>query len=117
MYPSVRPHGCSRRNALLLTLLFGFAITRSAFALEPWADSKLTVTNGLELWLDASRQNTARTAQKLPTLNNSTATDTWFDGSGLNRHVTQRLTDSRPRFFSVVNSASFRFDGKDDFFS
>ncbi|HEY1172510.1 MAG TPA: ThuA domain-containing protein [Verrucomicrobiae bacterium] len=83
--------------------------------MEPWADGKLTVTEGLELWLDAAQQNAARTALKLPTLNNSTATDTWFDGSGLGRHVSQRITESRPRFFSVVNSASFRFDGKDDF--
>ncbi len=117
MYPSVRPNGSSRRSALLLTLLLGFTSIKAVFALEPWADDKLPVTNGLELWLDAARQGTARTALKLPGLTANTATDTWFDGSGLNRHVSQRLQDSRPRFQPLANSASFRFDGKDDFFS
>lgn len=95
---------------LLLTL-------PTAHALEPWADDKLPVTNGLELWLDAARQGQARSALKLPGLTANTAADTWFDGSGLNRHVTQRLNESRPRFQPLANSASFRFDGKDDFFS
>ncbi|MGV3754537.1 MAG: ThuA domain-containing protein [Verrucomicrobiota bacterium] len=117
MYPSVWPVGSSWRSALLLTLLLGFTGTKAVFALEPWADDKLPVTNGLELWLDAARQGTARTALKLPGLTANTAADTWFDGSGLNRHVTQRLNDSRPRFQPLANSASFRFDGKDDFFS
>jgi putative heme-binding domain-containing protein len=95
---------------LLLTL-------PAAQALEPWADDKLPVTSGLELWLDAARQSNARTALMLPGLTANTAADTWFDGSGQNRHVSQRLNDSRPRFQPLANSASFRFDGKDDFFS
>lgn len=115
MYPSVRPIG--GRGILLLTLLLAFAQTRPASAIEPWADDKLPVTNGLELWLDASRQNNARSALKLSALSENTAADTWFDSSGLGRHVTQRINDSRPRFHAVVNSASFRFDGKDDFLS
>jgi len=89
----------------------------AAHALEPWADDKLPVTDGLELWLDASRQANLRATQKLNLLQENTATDTWFDASGLGRHVSQRLAESRPRFHSVVNSACFRFDGKDDFFS
>lgn len=98
----------------LFTLLVALP---AAHALEPWADDKLPVTNGLELWLDAARQGNARTALKLTGLTANTATDTWFDGSGQNRHVSQRLQDSRPRFQPLANSASFRFDGKDDFFS
>jgi putative heme-binding domain-containing protein len=115
MYPSVRP--IVGRSILLLALLIALAQVRTACALEPWADDKLPVTNGLELWLDAARQNNARSALKLPSLSENSAADTWFDSSGLGRHVTQRLNDSRPRFHAVVNSASFRFDGKDDFLS
>ncbi len=115
MYPSVRP--IVGRSILLLALLIALAQVRTACALEPWADDKLPVTNGLELWLDAARQNNARSALKLPPLSENSAADTWFDSSGLGRHVTQRLNDSRPRFHAVVNSASFRFDGKDDFLS
>ncbi len=114
--PAARPRPILSRYAAFLLTAFILAAP-AAHALEPWADDKLPVTDGLELWLDASRQANLRATQKLNLLQENTATDTWFDASGLGRHVSQRLAESRPRFHSVVNSASFRFDGKDDFFS
>src|SRR5207247_2368447 len=49
---------------------------------EPWTDGRLTVKDGLEVWLDASRQNAARLAKQLPALNDGRPLDIWFDGSG-----------------------------------
>ena len=49
------------RTALFaLTVFFGTSLP--VFATEPWADEKLRVTEGLEVWLDAVQQNTARRA-------------------------------------------------------
>src|SRR5688572_14247049 len=46
-------------------LLFLALSLASAKALEPWADTRLAVTNGMQLWLDASREPAAREARKL----------------------------------------------------
>ena len=105
---------CHRTSFWLATFLFTASL---AHAIEPWADDKLPVKDGVELWLDASRQSSLRGAQKLNQLQENMPTDIWFDGSGLGRHVSQRVQENRPKFHAVVNSASFRFDGKDDFFS
>ncbi|MEW6305186.1 MAG: ThuA domain-containing protein [Verrucomicrobiota bacterium] len=102
---------------LPLLSLFLLAVLAPLPAAEPWADDKLPVANGLELWLDATRQSAARQTRKLPALANNAPADFWFDSSGKGRHVSQRIPEARPRFRQVVNSASFRFDGKDDFFS
>ena len=47
-----------------LALALAFTLTASAPAVEPWADPKLPVTDGLELWLDASRIDAAAKANK-----------------------------------------------------
>jgi hypothetical protein len=44
---------------LVLACLTGFPAAR---AVEPWADPKLPVTDGLELWLDAARIDAAAKA-------------------------------------------------------
>jgi putative heme-binding domain-containing protein len=86
-------------------------------AAEPWADTKLPVKDGLELWLDASAQNAARKARQLPLLSPDRPGDFWLDGSGKVRHLSQRVPDARPRFRQAATSAAFRFDGKDDYLS
>ena len=45
-------------------LVLAFALTAPAPAVEPWADPKLPVTDGLELWLDAARIDAAAKANK-----------------------------------------------------
>ena len=94
-----------------LPALFLFAAA-SAFALEQWADGKLPVKDGVELWLDAARQPVVREARGLPEPGGTL--DVWFDGSGHGRHMAQRVASSQPRWQRSAGGAFVRFDGKDD---
>jgi len=97
-------------------LLCGLLFSGVAFATEPWTDPRLSVTNGLELWLDVSRQNAARGAAGLAPLQSwNDAPDVLLDGSGKRRDLTQALLSSRPRFRQEFNGAMLSFDGVDDF--
>ena len=85
-------------------------------AAEPWADARLPVTNGLHLWIDASRQNPARGERGLPPLSPIADTaDYLLDGSGGRRDLVQPLEERRPRFAQDFNGAFLSFDGVDDF--
>src|SRR5213592_3560831 len=85
-------------------------------AVEPWADSRLTITNGLVLWLDVSRQNAARGAAGLPPLQSwNDAPDMLLDSSGNHRDLVQPVLTARPRFRQEFNGAMLSFDGQDDF--
>ncbi|HMC26637.1 MAG TPA: hypothetical protein VKM56_02465, partial [Verrucomicrobiae bacterium] len=86
----------------------------SAAAPERWSDARLPVKDGLEVWLDASRQNAARLAKQLPGLNEGRPLDIWFDGSGNQINVVQRIPELRPHFKMGSGGAFVRFDGKDD---
>lgn len=84
-------------------------------AAEPWADDRLPVKDGLELWLDAGRLNAARQAQKQAALKTGEAMETWPDASGHGRHVRQDTKDARPRLMRVGDEWLVRFDGADDY--
>ena len=93
------------------------------FAIEPWADKRLTITNGLELWLDASKEIAAR-SQTEPRRARTQSTskliydgplDLWHDASGNGHHVRQLVSAARPRFVRTTAGATVRFDGVDDF--
>src|SRR6266702_3218465 len=101
-------------QALLLVAAWLLAANLS-LAVEPWTDARLPVTNGLLLWFDASRQNAARGAGQFPPLTDGTACDYWFDGSGHECHLSQRIATFRPRFHQTFTAALLHFDGKDDF--
>ncbi len=94
---------------LLLALACGARLT----AVEPWADDKLPVTDGLALWLDAGRIDAAHKAnnEKLPT---GGKLATWFDGSGNGRHLKQPLVALQPAIVKVRDATIVRFDGEDD---
>src|SRR6266567_1907114 len=49
---------------LTCVLLLALACGSQLLAVEPWADAKLPVTDGLELWLDAGRIDEAAKANK-----------------------------------------------------
>jgi putative heme-binding domain-containing protein len=90
----------------------------AARAAEPWVDPKLPVTDGLELWLDASRLDAAAKAakaakEKVPTDGKLAV---WFDGSGKVRHLRQPNASARPTVVKVGDAAIVRFDGEDDHF-
>jgi putative heme-binding domain-containing protein len=93
--------------------LFSTAST-SVRAIEPWADRSLPVTDGLILWLDASRQEGARHAIGTQPLFPGGPVDIWYDGSGLGQRVIQRIRPARPTFLPTRGKAVVRFDGQDD---
>ena len=98
---------------ILSTLVLAFVLVPAARAVEPWADPKLPVKDGLELWLDAGRIDATSKAakEKLPVGGKLAA---WFDGSGKGRHVRQAAEGARPTVMKVGDGAVVRFDGEDD---
>ncbi len=96
-------------------LLLVFVCGSRLAAVEPWADDKLPVADGLELWLDAARVGAANKAHKAK-LAAGDKLATWFDGSGKGRHVKQPLAAAQPALVKVGEAAVVRFDGEDDHF-
>jgi putative heme-binding domain-containing protein len=104
-------------TAMLLGLLFlvmpaAAAGPEGALLPEKWAYRGLPVTTGLELWLDAERQNTARQALGRPLLAPGDKVEACYDGSGRGRHLLQKTSASQPRFFQADNVTALRFDGE-----
>jgi len=96
-------------RSLLVDVAFGAAIASAADpTVEKWADAKLPVSAGLELWLDASRA----TGDKPVPLDGKL--ETWADASGKGRHLRQPTADARPLRTPVAGLAVVRFDGVDD---
>src|SRR4051812_21633599 len=83
-------------------------LAQPVLAAEPWADAKLPVTTGLQLWLDAGRATGGQPAPTDPKL------DRWMDASGHGRHLLQPNADARPTRLAVAGVAVARFDGVDD---
>lgn len=88
-------------------------------AAEEWADPKLKVTGGLELWLDASRINQAAPYFRQPSIANRDKVETWFDASGHRRHARQIQPGFRPTYRKdltpgPLSQAAIYFDGLDD---
>ena len=88
------------RSDLILALLL---FTSAARAAEPWADPKLPVTDGLELWLDAGRAEA--TGGKVAV---------WRDASGRKRDVKQPQAADQPALLKFSGGAVVRFDGEND---
>jgi putative heme-binding domain-containing protein len=101
--------------ALVAAVSFWSLATAAGSGVEPWADQRLTVTTGLELWLDASRLPAARQAAKLAALPNGGAVEAWWDGSGNQRQVRQSVRTAQPRLVQVGDDWLVRFDGQDDY--
>jgi putative heme-binding domain-containing protein len=91
-------------------------VATESSAVERWADLKLPVRDGLELWFDASRENAARENRR-PLVANGGSLDQWHDASGLKRDVRQPVSSARPRLVRESGGAVVRFDGQDDFLS
>ncbi len=74
---------------------------------EPWADPRLPVREGLQAWLDAGRG----TSDEKP----GAALEVWRDASGRRRDFAQPETKARPRLIAAEGRSFVRFDGLDDF--
>jgi putative heme-binding domain-containing protein len=111
----------ARRHRLVAASLLGLWLvltTGSQAAVESWADPRLAVTRNLAVWIDVSRQNTARGDRQLAPLNNiAESVDYLFDASGRKRDFIQPFLGHRPRFTQDFNGAFLSFDGVDDFMS
>lgn len=104
-----------RASAIVLASALLTAGSIAFGAPEPWADSKLPVKTDLEVWLDISRQNTARQLRLLPVLSEGRPVDIWLDASGNKVDLTQPQPDARPHVRTSPAGASARFDGTNDF--
>jgi putative heme-binding domain-containing protein len=82
---------------------------------EPWADSRLKVTRGLVLWLDATRLDPGREAMGLKPLRGGDAVDTWPDASGQGLHLSQPDAAARPAYQDANGFRAVRFDGERTF--
>jgi putative heme-binding domain-containing protein len=102
-------------NRIALFLAGLFLLAASADASEPWSDSDLKVKDGLQVWLDAARQNEARRALKQPELAGEGRVGTWYDASGNGRHLIQNDAQLQPIFALVDGHPALRFDGRQQY--
>jgi putative heme-binding domain-containing protein len=79
---------------------------------ETWHHPGLTVTRGLQLWLDAGRQNAARQKLGQPQLHDGEKVAIWYDASGHGRHLTQKDGRAQPLFHEAEGIVAVRFDGE-----
>jgi putative heme-binding domain-containing protein len=88
-------------------LLLGAAAARAD--VEPWADARLPVREGLRAWLDADRwPEGERPAPGDPIA-------AWRDGSGDHRDFAQPDAQSRPLLVAADGRSFVRFDGAGDY--
>lgn len=99
---------------LLIATFFVATGVSSISAVEPWVDPRLPVTDGLELWLDASRLDAAAKSAKEPLIAANAKLAVWPDGSGKARHLRQSVDAARPTLLRIGESFLVRFDGEDD---
>lgn len=105
------------RSAIALTLLGLLVQATTAPAgpaptPEPWRHSGLNVFRGLQLWLDAGRQNAARQALGRQPLHHGDKLEMWYDASGHGRHLTQKDARAQPIFHDAGGVVAVRFDGE-----
>src|SRR5262249_50621725 len=92
---------------ILSTLFLAWLSLSSAWAAAPenWADPKLPVRDGLELWLDAAHA----TGEQIVPADGKLAE--WKDASGRGRHLRQSQVNAQPTRFPAGGGAIVRFDG------
>jgi putative heme-binding domain-containing protein len=98
----------------LVSLLVSSCAFADAPKLEPWADAKMPVTNGLVAWFDGSKMVEAYQAEKRPTLKEGDPVEVWPDATGHKRNILQSKTPSKPKYAPTGAFHAIRFDGRDD---
>jgi len=84
------------------------ATSAEARAAEPWADARLTVQDGLELWLDGAHLHGDKA------VDDNSKVKEWFDASGKGRNLKQKDAKAQPTLLKVGGIGIVRFDGADD---
>jgi putative heme-binding domain-containing protein len=90
---------------ILASVLFVSPLSHAAGP-EPWADVKLPVRDGLELWLDSTRA----TGDKPIPADGKLAV--WLDASGKRRDLRQDTAVNQPKLVDVGGATVVRFDGQ-----
>src|SRR5438105_4156185 len=101
----------NRRSSIVALIVWALP-AGLAGAAEPWADRDFPRINGPLLWLDAARQEAARSVHGLPAPSSGGRLAVWYDGSGNRLHLVQRAQDAQPRFLRHGKHPAVRFDGK-----
>lgn len=101
-------HVAVAKHTIAALVSFILFVSSSSYATEPWADPKLPVHDGLELWLDATRATGDQPAPADGKLNK------WRDASGKNRNLTPPDESAQPLLLKIGAIAIVRFDGIDD---
>lgn len=109
-YPLPKTPTMNKYTLSLLTLVL-FSPVLVAGAYEP------PISDGLAVFLDASRQTRVRQAASLPPLKSGAPLDRWLDGRAGAATARQFAPDSRPVFHSGSGEATVRFDGTNDYLS
>ena len=104
------------RHSILILSISVHLLAGPLGAVEDWADPALPVTRGLDVWLDAARENEARRRGGVPDAAPGQPLDRWLDASGAKRDVRQDVVESRPTFVSIDGHPAVRFDGKKQHF-
>src|SRR5215213_1367275 len=99
------------------TFVVLFCSTKTLKAIEPWADSKLPFTDGLQLWLDAAHVDGDMPVQTgSPT--EPRPISVWLDASGQRHDLKQDKENRQPRLQTdlIAGKAApvVQFDGQDD---
>lgn len=108
----------------IVALSFALTTINGARAQEPWADATVPNVEGLELWLDASREAIANAASgRNPTPSGNLLAE-WHDASGAKRHAVQSDAGKQPKIVRIGAAAIaqrsepgwvVRFDGENDY--
>jgi putative heme-binding domain-containing protein len=91
------------------SLLFLLLVATARGEIARWADPGIPLQDGLELWLDARRENEAREAHYMNRLAEGQGLDLWHDSSGRSRHLAQWTATARPAW----RDGTVSFDGDD----
>ncbi len=103
-----------------VVLFSSCCFAQSSSPVAAWADSTLSVHNGLRVWLDASRINASRATNSLAELKSGDFVDAWSSGealtAGKNSQAAflQPVEKLRPKLIKLGDSWFLRFDGEDD---
>ena len=95
-------------------------VAQTTTQVAKWADSSLSVHDGLRVWLDSSRLNASRAASSLPELKSGEHVDSWqssaalIAGKNLNSAFLQPVEKHRPKLIQLGDTWLLRFDGEDD---
>ena len=103
------------RQLIIVTLVVLVLSCRAIAAIEKWSDPALPLKENVAIWLDATRQTAAWTANQRE-LAGGDSLDVFYDASGNHRDFSQPVRDAQPKIVIAdqQQAAAVRFDGKDD---